>query len=326
VGAACALARAACFLGEERYAASATQSILTLLEDTVVDARDTTCRHTSLPSPIVNRLGTAALLVLAINELPAPQKDLLDKSEQMCNWIRHQARADGSLRCRDDGDDGGDDADSVAEYPGLALYAVLRSAKHRPAAWKMELAHKAVGYYRSWWRQHPKNPAFVPWQTAACAEAYLRSKEAAFAEFVYEMNDWVCTLQYDNLELRRLEWYGGFMKCSDGKAVEAPPTIESARCARGLAEALRATRVGSDVNRDQRYNEALRRALQFVERLQYTEANTQHFENWYRRRLVGGFHASPRDGELRLDYTQHAVSALVTFLEEASPVGQPRTN
>jgi hypothetical protein len=320
VGAAFALARAARFLGADRYAALATQAILTLLEDTVVDASDATCRHTSLPSPVLNRLGTAGLLVLAIDELPSPQSDLLDKSEQMCNWIRRQARADGSLRCRD-GDDNdkpeADDADSVNEYPGLALYAVLRSQRHRPAAWKLDLARKAVVYYRGWWHEHG-GMAFVPWQTAAYAEAFVQTKEAQFAQFVYQMNDWLCGLQYDRIEPSRVVWYGGFMQWSDGRAVDSPPNIGSAVFAESMAEARRVARAGSDVARYQRYTEVMHRVLQFLVRLQYTDANTQHFEEWYRPRLVGGFHASTQDGNLRIDYAQHALSALVTYLEEAS--------
>jgi len=70
------------------------------------------------------------------------------------------------------------------------------------------------------------------------------------------------------------------------------------------------------VARHQRYTEVLERCLQFVVRLQYTDANVQHFADWYRPRLVGAFHASPSDGNLRLDYTQHALSALTTYLED----------
>ncbi len=317
-GAAFALARAARLLGNEDYAARATQSILTLLEDTVVDAGDATCRHTSLPSTILNRLGTAGLLVLAIQELPAPQTDLLDKSEQLCNWVHRQARADGSLCCQDGGDKDkpeSDDADSMQEYPGLALYAVVRSQKHRPAAWKTELARKAVVFYRAWWNAH-RSMAFVPWQTAAYTEAFVQTKEPVFAEFVYEMNDWLCGLQYDQIDPRRLVWYGGFMQWSAGKAVDAPPTIGSAVYAESLAEARRAARAGIDPARYQRYTEVLQRCLQFLVRLQYTDANTQHFQEWYRPRLVGGFHASAQDGNLRIDYAQHALSALVTYLED----------
>jgi hypothetical protein len=314
-GAAFALARAARFLGTDRYAARATQAVLKLLDETV-DAGDPACRHTALPSTVLNRLGAAALLVLAVHELPSPQPDLLDKGEQLCNWIRRQARADGSLRCQDG--DTADDPESVNEYPGLALYAILRSQTHCPAAWKTELARKAVVYYREWWKGH-RSMAFVPWQTAAFAEAFVQTKEPVFAQFVFDMNDWLCGLQYDQLDPHRLVWYGGFMTWADGKAVDALPTIGSAVYAESLAEARRAARTAADVARYQRYNESLQRCLQFLVRLQYTDANTQHFEVWYRPRLVGGFHASPQDGNVRIDYTQHALSALVLYLEDVGP-------
>jgi hypothetical protein len=320
VGAAFALARAARFLGEARYAARATQAILTLLDETVTDSTDPPSRHTALPSMVVNRLGAAGLLVLAINELPAPQPDLLEKSEQLCNWIRRQARADGSLRCNDAAENDkaeANDADSANEYPGLALYAVLRSQQHRPADWKTELARKAVAYYGPWWEAH-RSMAFVPAQTAAWTEAYIQTKDTAFAEFVYKMNDWLCGLQYDQIDPRRLTWYGGFLSWADGKTVDAPPTIDSAAYAESLAEACRVARIGSDPAHHQRYTEAAERCLQFVVRLQYTDANAQHFADWYRPRLVGAFHASFQDGNLRIDYTQHALSALIAYLEEAS--------
>lgn len=315
-GAAFALARASRVLSEERYAARAAQAILTLLDDTVADDNET--RHTALPSTILNRLGTAGLLVLAINELPSPQQDLLEKSEQMCNWVRRQVRADGSLRCNDAAEvnaTNDEDADSINEYPGLALYAILRSQKHRPAEWKTDLARKALPYYRARWKDH-RNMALVPWQTAAYTEAYVQTKEPAFAEFIYEMNDWLCGLQYDQLDPRHPLWNGGFMKWADGKAVDAAPTIDSAAYAEGLAEARRAARAGSDATRYQHYTDVLHRCLQFLVRLQYTDANTQHFEEWYRPRLVGGFHASTQDGNLRIDYTQHVLSALATYLED----------
>jgi hypothetical protein len=319
IGAAFALARAARFLGEERYAARATQAILTLLDDTVLESSEPPCRHTSLPSAVVNRLGAAGLLVLAINELPAPQADLLEKSEQLCQWIRRQARADGSLRCNDADDNNQAEADettSVNEYPGLSLFALLRSQKHRPAAWKTELARQAAPHYRAWWKAH-RNLAFVSAQTAAWTEAYLQTKDATFADFVYEMNDWLCGLQYDQIDPHRLVWYGGFRSWADGKSVDSPPTIDSAVYAESLAEACRTARAGTDLARHQRYMDALERGLQFVARLQYTDANAQHFAEWYRPRLVGAFHASSQDGNLRIDYTQHALTALVAYLEDA---------
>jgi hypothetical protein len=317
-GAAFALARAARFTGEERYAVRSTQAILALLDETALDPRDARVRQVTLPALLVNRLGAAGLLVLAINELPTPQPDLLEKSEQLCNFIRQQARADGSLACNGvPGEKAGDD-EGINYYPGEALYALMRSTKHRPAAWKVALVRKALAFYQPWWHRH-KNMAFVPWQSAAYTEAYLQTKEPAFARFVLEMNDWICTLQYSQIDPRHMLWYGGFMSYAEGHAVESAPDVGSAAYAEGLAEACRVTRVMGDATRHQRYTETLERCLQFLTTLQYGDGSTQHFADWYRPRVVGGFHASHQDGNLRIDYTQHAVSALVQYLEHLCP-------
>jgi hypothetical protein len=257
------------------------------------------------------------LLVLAINELPAPQKDLLEKSEQLCNFIRQQARPDGSLSAGDaqgDGTFGPEEPDAVNHYPGIALYALMRSQLRRPASWKTEMVRKAVAYYRPWWARQ-KSLAFVPWQTAAYTEAYIQTREQAFADCIFEMNDWLCGMQYERIDPRHARWYGGFMSWSDGKAVETAPQVISGLYAEGLAQACRTAQEAADVPRHKRYTDALQHCLQFLTTLQYSDANTQHFEETYRQRLVGGFYASFQDGNLRIDYTQHAVSALVLYLE-----------
>jgi hypothetical protein len=328
-GAAFALARAARFLGEDRYTALAAQADLALLDGTVLvpptppspaggEAKAAEqVRCTSAPSSVVNRLGAAGLLVLAINELPDPQSDLLAASEQLCSYIRRQARPDGSLICTDvaaDGKPASDEADAIDNYTGVALYALMRSQGRRPATWKTDLVRKAVAFYRPWWEAH-KAMEFVPWFTAACGEAYQRTKEQPFADFVFEMNDWLCGLQYSQIDPAQQTWFGGFRTWADGKAVDAAPTVASAFYAEGLADACRTARQAVDLDRYRRYMTALQLDLQFVTRLQYTEAVTGHFADWYRPRLVGGFHASQQDGNLRIDYTQHAVSALVQFLD-----------
>ena len=130
------------------------------------------------------------------------------------------------------------------------------------------------------------------------------------------MNDWLCGLQYNQLDPQRQLWFGGFKAWSDGKAVDAPPTIGAAFYAEGLTDACRAARQAADLDRYRRYAGALR-ARPAVRRrgCSTPRRNTGHFAEWYRPRLVGGFHASHQDGNLRIDYTQHAVSALVQFLD-----------
>lgn len=315
-GATVALARAARYTGDERYLARARQAVLTLLADTAVDASKPGVRTPLLPPVMANPLAAAGLIVQAVHELPEPAADLLEQSDQLCAFLREQQQADGSLHC---GDRPSDPAELQAtSCAGEALHGLMRSQQHRPATWKTEVVRKALAYYQPCWRAH-KTPAFVPAQSAACTEAYLLTGDKAYADVVFEMNDWLCELQYPLLDPRHPLWGGGFMSVRDGKAVSTAPQIDSACCAEALAEACRVARKAGDLPRYQRYREALERCLQFVNRLQYTEANTQHFADWYRPTLVGGFHASQQDGNLRIDYTQHAICAMlqyVTYLVE----------
>jgi hypothetical protein len=316
VGAAFALAKAARYYNDEQAAALARQALLTLLLDTGPEnPGDPTVRICTLPPGLANRLGTAAALVQAIHELPTPGADLLDQADQLCNFLRKSQRPDGSLVCSE----GGDDIDAINWYSGEALYALMRSQQHRPAPWKLEVIRKAVPYYQARWRA-AKNLVMVPGHTAGCVEAYLLTKDKALADFVFEMNDWLCTFQYAQLDPLHPLWVGGFMSCVDGKPVPQPPQVVTAAYAQSLAEAARVARQVGDVPRWQRYKDSLERALQFLMTLQYTEGNCWHFVESYRPVLVGAFHASHQDGNLRLDYTQQAVCAMVAYLTQVAEV------
>ena len=82
-----------------------TQAVLTLLGDTAARLPRRPGPPPALPHAAVNRLAAAGLLVLAINELPDPQDDLLEQSEQLCNYIRkHAARRRLALHDRQSAD------------------------------------------------------------------------------------------------------------------------------------------------------------------------------------------------------------------------------
>jgi hypothetical protein len=310
------LARAARFTGEERHAVRAAQAILSLLAETKVDPAAPGMRMPTAPSVICNRLAACGYLVMAIHELPEPTADLLARSDELCAFIRAQQRADGSL-CYTDKADENDvhvDPDGINHYPGAALYGIALSQHHRPAPWKGELIRKSFAYYYNWFRAHP-HPVLVPWLTAAYAEAFLQTKEAAYADFVCGMNDWLIKLQYDQLDPRHPDWRGGFRDVN-ARGTDTMPSIDTALYAQSLADCCLVIRhmPNPDTGRYERCRTALVRALQFTTTLQFAEGNTQHFAPNYRPMLVGGFHASPRDGNLRVDQSAHAVSALIQFL------------
>ncbi len=310
-GATLALARAGRFFHDDRAAACATRALLTLLLATAPDdPKNPQVRQTTLSPAAVNRLAAAGLLVQAVHELPAPAADLLAQGDQLCNYLRGRQRADGSLGA-EDGPGAGEGADACAAE---ALCGLARGLRLRPAPWKADVLRKALAYYHPRWRER-KALAPVPALTAAWADAYLATGERPFADAVVDMTEWLCGLQYQLADAADAPtWIGGFRGWADGKAVRQAPEIDSARCAEALADGCRVARQAGNARHYQRCREALERSLQFLSTLQYTGGNTQHFAEWYQREVVGAFHASPQDGNLRLDYTQHAVCALLHYL------------
>ncbi|MBY0460550.1 MAG: hypothetical protein K2V38_24810, partial [Gemmataceae bacterium] len=101
---------------------------------------------------------------------------------------------------------------------------------------------------------------------------------------------------------------------------DAPPA--SADCGRylqSLACAYHLTRAVGDLPREQKYRPALGAAVEFVCALQFLETNTRHFEDTFRARaLMGGFHLTPADGNLRTDSTACCVSGLLRFLSSGA--------
>jgi hypothetical protein len=317
-GAAFALSRAARYFRDERGTAIARQALLTLLMETAVDAKDPTVRHTAAPPIAVNRLASHGLLILAIHELADPRKatDLLDQADQLSNYLRRLQREDGSLiACEGDTTKRPAMQEIDAHCAGLALHALMVSQKHRAADWKLAMTRKALGYYYGTWKTN-KNVLTVVSHTPAYAEAYLRTGDAAFAEAVFAMNDWLIGLQYREEEnSSRKHWLGGFQRYTGGKTELAIPDIGSALHAESLAEACRVARRVGDLPRLQRYERALLLDLHFLMTLQYTLMNTEHFVEPFRPAILGGFHGSHQDGDLRLDYTQHPLCAMVQYLE-----------
>jgi hypothetical protein len=317
-GAVRALARASRYLRDDAGTAKAQQAILTLLLQTMPDPQNPSVRYTAAPPGALNRLASNGLLVSAIHELAKPQecKDLLDQADQLCNYLREQQRADGALFLSygkaliKSGS-----AQVDAENAGLALQGIIRSNKQRPAAWKLDVLRKARTFYAKAW-QEDRSLTLVVSHAPAYAEAYLQTKDASFAETVFAMNDWLVGLQYrEDAESPRRHWHGGYPRFENGKQQAGAPDISSALAGESLAEACRVAKSLGDLPRLQRYERALIANLHFLMSLQYNGPKTQHFVEAYRPSVLGAFHASHQDGNLKIDYTLHPLCAMVQYLD-----------
>ena len=314
--AALAVARAAKFAGDDRQAAVASQAVLALLAVTKIDPADPTCRVPVASSAACNRVGFAALLALAVYDLPAADDKLVAEAERLCGFLRKQLRPDGSVHYADDpaADPTKLDPAGVNEYPGYALQALAASHRARPAEWKAAALAAALEHYRGWFKANP-HPLLAATLTPAFADFALQSRSADAPAAVFEMNDWLAALQYGATGAKHPLWAGGFKGWAGGRAVEAEPGFECGAYLQSLSCAYLLSRQGTDLARAGRYKQAAADAAQFLTGMQYVEANTRHFENSFRANvLVGGFYLSPSDGNLRADATGGAVCGLLRFL------------
>lgn len=308
-----ALARSAKLTGDEKYAVRTAQTLLSLLSETRKDTANPTIRVPSQPSSVSNRVASAAYLCLAIYELPGVSPELVGEAEELCGFIRTQIQANGVIQFIED--EAAPDAELANLYAGPVVYALTLSNRTAPAAWKTEAIRKTVTVYRKHFQSAPRM-TFIPWMTAACVEAYSQTKEAAFADFAFEMNDWLRKLQYDRSDAGKIAWRGGFPTVVEGKLAQTAPTAETAYFAMSLAECCRLIRNQErpDADRYDNYRTGAVRALQFLTTLQYGDDNCQHFSAHFRPAVLGAFHPSATDGMIRTDQTAMCVNAFATFL------------
>jgi hypothetical protein len=316
--AALAMAQVAKFAGDPKQAAAASQAILTLLASTKAPANDPTCRVPVAVSVVCNRVGFAATLALAIYELPKPDDKLLDDAEKLCEFLHRCVRPDGSVHYTDGPNDVPPqiDPNGVNEYPGVALQALAASNRARPADWKRDAVSRGVSHYVGAFRSKP-HPLLAATILPAAAEVYAQTKQPELAAAAFEMADWLCTLQIAPADSRSPQWAGGFRLPNAG--IDPLPTPEAGLILQGLSCAYGLTRATVDLTREGRYRAATADAAQYLCASQFLESNTRHFDNAFRAAaLIGGFHLSPTDGNLRIDATACAVSGLLRYLAVGS--------
>lgn len=323
--AALAMAQCATFSGDEKQAAIASQTILALLAVTKVAANDPAYRVPVQMSFVCNRVGFAAVLALAIYELPNPGDKLTEDADRLCEFLRRQLRTDGSVHYTDGPNDVPTQIDpaGVNEYPGLALQALAVSNRVRPAEWKKDAVKNGVAYYAAQFRAKP-HPLLAATVLPAATELYLQTKLNEAVTATAEMADWLYALQITHTDSRSPQWAGGFRGFANGQATDAPPgSAETGQYVQALACAYQVARQTADLTRERKYRAAVSDAAQFLCGLQFVEANTRHFEDTFRAGvLIGGFHLSPADGNLRTDATACAVTGLLRFLSCGAERGQ----
>jgi hypothetical protein len=167
---------------------------------------------------------------------------------------------------------------------------------------------RSFSYYRHRFR-YRRNFGQVSWYTQAFARWWQVTRDERFAAFAFEMVDWLLTYRHEGT--------GAFINehQPETPGYMTAVYLEAVAVVSNLADAL------GDERRRRAYGEAYARGLHFLDRLiiQPRDASVLPGASY----ACGGLRRAIHYSEIRTDFVQHALSAVLegynsAFLESAS--------
>ena len=253
------------------------------------------------------KLGAAAVAGLAILESPA-RGEFLEELRMLAAGVH--SLADDDLGFRTFFFPHERDGENWNFYSGEALLFQAEAARRGLAiAPSPERCAAAFERCRARHRRR-RNPAFVPWHTQACASLYAQTGRREFADFVFEINDWLLPMQqWDGLapDLRgrfynpRRPDFGPPHAASTGAYLE------------GLVDAAALARATGDRTRVEVYERAIARGLRSLRQLQFRDERDAFYIS-KRKRVLGALRTEVYDNAVRVDSAAHALAAAIKIL------------
>jgi AMMECR1 domain-containing protein len=290
--------------------AGAAEMAIDALADRVLDLRGVDDVSFVAGKNGLHKLGLTALTTLAMFDHPKADK-YADARSRMVNGIHWLQRPSGKFVTAFPPSPR---LSGQYYFPGEALLALARAYEEQPSQRGVDAFNSAFGFYQQLFEDDP-TPPFVPWQTQAFVRMALRTKRRDYADFVFEMNDWLMAKQYNESNCPWPELHGG-VAAYEG----LPAGVATAAYLEGFADALRLARSRGDTSRAERYDLVVRRAARFVMQLQFRPE-----EAYYVRSLpdtAWGIRTTLSRNRLRIDHCQHALMALIKTRQVL--FGEPR--
>lgn len=180
-------------------------------------------------------------------------------------------------------------------YPGEAMLALTFMYKEFKEDKYLEALDKACTYYSSnrIWRKS----SFIPWTASAYSELYKVNPKDEYAEFVYKMCN--STFHRQNLNKNRIT-LGSYY---------SEPTVFTSTTFEGVGDAIAIAKMRGDKDIEKKYTERSLIAYKWLMQLQYQKTDTLP------EQAIGGFRRSLHQAEIRIDNTQHAISAMCRGLK-----------
>ena len=253
------------------------------------------------------KLGAAALAGLAILESPA-RAEFLEELRMLAAGVDSLADDEHGFRTfffpRER------DGENWNFYSGEALLFRAEAARRGLApASSLESCAAAFERCRARHRRR-RSPAFVPWHTQACASLYAQTGRREFADFVFEMNDWLLPMQQWNGLAPDLR--GRFY--NPRRPDFGPPHAASTGAyLEGFADAAALARATGDRTRAQAYERVLGRGLRSLRQLQFRDERDTFYIS-RRKRVLGALRTEVYDNAVRVDSAAHALATAIKIL------------
>ncbi|MHA1437309.1 MAG: hypothetical protein ACTSPD_07000 [Promethearchaeota archaeon] len=248
------------------------------------------------------KVGTVSLTILAmVRYYEATDDDKYNNFiEKYANFIVSRQRDDGAYAGSYESNEEELYYSAEAFFALALAYDVLENEKY------LKSIEKAIDYY--WSEDYDYlNSAFIPWASSGCVKWYEITKNEDFLDFCFEMTDVQILRQHlvnDTDELGNYLY--GYIK---------NPTVNTGVYLEGIGDALRIAKEVNDSIRIQKYHDTLKAGIEWVLSLQFRKPSQLACPN----RGFGGFHRGFTVDDaylIRIDYNQHAISAILRVLRE----------
>jgi hypothetical protein len=253
-----------------------------------------------------SKLGSGALAALAIVEAPF-RANFASYEKGLRAYVEHMQQPDGSFRTFYKSDQN----DNQNFYPGeaLLLWSTLY-AQDRDSA-LLERIMKAFRYYRTWHREN-QNPAFIPWHTQAYFRTWQVTKDKELADFVFEMNDWLLSMQeWDDVAYPDIQ---GRFHDPDRPQYGPPHASSTGVYLEGLIDAYRLAVALGDQKRAESYKRAIKRGLRSMMQQQFVD-DVDMFYVSKREPVFGGIRTNVYDNSIRVDNVQHPLMGIMRIMD-----------
>jgi orotate phosphoribosyltransferase len=285
------LARAANIVGDDEVRTAADRVIDALLAKVDRDGDDFWIRsETSAVSEI-------SFLLLALGDLPEddPRRELM--SNLAATLWRCVELPQGRIITHHDSDDSSPDV-YQDYFPGQVLLALAVACQTKACEMDEERLRRAFQYYRHRFR-YKRHFGQVSWLMQAFSHWWKLTGETDFASFVFEVADWLLGYQQDKT--------GGFINDHQ----PGTPGYTTAVYLEGIAAALSVAASLADDKRYENYSNSLAKGFAFLDRLIIQDRDKTILPN--PDFAIGGLRQGINYSEIRTDFVQHSLSAMLEF-------------